>query len=108
VPAGRAELPESHRPELALICAASLLWEPASRAPVISAVGSMRQRRREIEITAASLPATARVTVPTPRRRVSEYLRPTRNSPNDGIVLAKAHDIVVHAPRRSDQGPGDL
>jgi transglutaminase-like putative cysteine protease len=75
--------------------AISLLWEPASRAPIVSALWSDPAMPREIEITARV--ATRDRTGFSPDalpQELTEYLRPTPSSPADGIVLAKSREIV--------------
>jgi transglutaminase-like putative cysteine protease len=75
--------------------AASLLWEPASRAPIVSAAWLDPAMPREIEITArvATRDRTGYCPDASPKE-LAEYLRPTPSSPTDGIVLAKSRDIV--------------
>jgi transglutaminase-like putative cysteine protease len=75
--------------------AASLLWEPASRAPIISAAWSDPAMPREIEITArvATRDRTGYCPDASPKE-LADYLRPTPSSPTDGIVLAKSREIV--------------
>jgi len=61
----------------------------------ISAVWLDATTPREIEITArVSTRDRSGYCPDASQDELAEYLRPTRNSPNDGIVLAKAHDIV--------------
>ena len=75
--------------------AASMLWEPASRAPIISAAWLEPTTPREIEITARVATRDRSGFYPDASRdELAEYLRPTPSSPNDGIVLAKAREIV--------------
>jgi transglutaminase-like putative cysteine protease len=75
--------------------AASLLWEPASRAPIVSAAWLGPGMPREIEITArvATRDRTGYCPDASPKE-LAEYLRPTPSSPTDGIVLAKSREIV--------------
>lgn len=74
---------------------ASLLWETAARAPIVSAAWSDPAAPREIEITArvATRNRTGFCPDASPDE-LAEYLRPTASSPNDGIVLAKSREIV--------------
>src|ERR1700687_1278390 len=70
--------------------AASLVWEPVSRAPITSAPWLDRTTPREIEITAHVATRDRSGYYPDASRdELAEYLRPTPTSPNDGIVLAK-------------------
>ena len=75
--------------------AASLLWEPASRAPIISAAWLDQAMSQDIEITArvATRDRTGYSPGASPNE-LAEYLRPTPSSPVDGIVLAKSREIV--------------
>jgi transglutaminase-like putative cysteine protease len=76
--------------------AASVLWDEASRAPVVSAAWNEPAAAREIEITArvATRDRSGFSLAESSPGELAEYLRPTRNSPTDGIVLAKAKEIV--------------
>ena len=75
--------------------AASLLWEGASRAPIISAAWVDATAPREIEITARVATRDRSGYYPDASHdELAEYLRPTASSPNDGIVAAKAREIV--------------
>jgi transglutaminase-like putative cysteine protease len=75
--------------------AASLLWEPVSRAPIVSAAWPDPATPREVEITArvATRDRTGYSPDASPKE-LAEYLRPTASSPTDGIVLAKSREIV--------------
>jgi transglutaminase-like putative cysteine protease len=75
--------------------AASLLWEPTSRAPIVSATWSDPATPREIEITTrvATRDRSGYCPDATPTE-LAEYLRPTPSSPTDGIVLDKSREIV--------------
>ena len=75
--------------------AASLLWEPASRAPIVSAAWLDPAMPREFEITArvATRERSGYCPDASPKE-LAEYLRPTPSSPTDGIVLAKSREIV--------------
>ena len=75
--------------------AASLLWEPASRAPIISAAWLDPAMSQDIEITTrvATRDRTGYSPGASPNE-LAEYLRPTPSSPVDGIVLAKSREIV--------------
>jgi transglutaminase-like putative cysteine protease len=74
---------------------AAVLWEEASRAPIVSASWPEPTIAREITVSA---------TVETRDRsgyspdagadELAEYLKPTASSPTTGIVLAKAKEIV--------------
>jgi transglutaminase-like putative cysteine protease len=75
--------------------ATSVVWEQASRAPIVSAAWLDPATPREIEVTA--LVATRDRSGFYPDASPDElalYLRPTASSPTDGIVLAKAREIV--------------
>src|SRR5204863_9071154 len=75
--------------------AASVLWEPSSRAPIISAAWLDPSTPREIEITARVATRDRSGHYPDASKdELAEYLRPTPNSPNDGIVLSKARESV--------------
>src|SRR6266853_5301002 len=72
-----------------------VLWERASRAPIVSATWMESTSPRDIEITARVATRDRAGFCPdisTEER--AEYLRPTASSPTDGIVLAKAREIV--------------
>src|SRR5262249_27493536 len=75
--------------------AASVLWEEASRAPIVAASWRDPATPRRLQIGARI--ATRDRTGFSPedsREELAEYLRPTASSPTDGIVLAKAREII--------------
>jgi len=75
--------------------AAHLLWEPASRAPIVTAAWTDPKIAREIVITAQVATRDRSGFYPdAPHDELAEYLKPTASSPTDGIVLAKAREIV--------------
>lgn len=75
--------------------AAHVLWEPASRAPIVSAAWVEPGIAREIEIIAQVATRDRSGFYPdASHEELAEYLKPTASSPNDGIVLAKAREIV--------------
>ena len=75
---------------------ASLLWEPLSRAPIVSAAWQDPSKPREIEITArVATRDRSGYYLDASEDELAEYLRPTPSSPTDGIVLSKAREIVV-------------
>src|SRR4051794_7131646 len=75
--------------------AASLTWEQASRAPIVSATWAEPTGLREVEITARVATRDRSGFYPdVSHEELAEYLRPTASSPADGIVLAKAREIV--------------
>jgi transglutaminase-like putative cysteine protease len=75
--------------------AASVLWEPASRAPIVAASWLEPNTAREIEVTARVATRDRSGFYPdASHEELTEYLRPTASSPTDGIVLAKAREIV--------------
>ena len=75
--------------------ATSLLWEPASRAPIVSAAWLDPAIPREMEITARVATRDRTGYCPdTLPQELAEYLRATPSSPTDGIVLAKSREIV--------------
>jgi len=75
--------------------AASVLWEPSSRAPIISADWLDPSTPREIEITARVATRDRSGYYPdASKNELAEYLRPTSSSPTEGIVLSKAREIV--------------
>jgi transglutaminase-like putative cysteine protease len=75
--------------------AASLLWEPSSRAPIVSATWPDPSIPREIEITARVATRDRSGYYPdASKEELAEYLRPTSSSPTDGIVLSKAREII--------------
>ena len=72
-----------------------VLWERASRAPIVSAAWMESTSPRDVEITAQVANRDRAGFCPdisTEER--AEYLRPTASSPTDGIVFAKAREIV--------------
>ena len=76
--------------------AASLIWEQTSRAPIISVAWTEPTAPREIEITARVATRDRSGFYPdASHEELAEYLRPTASSPTDGIVLAKAHEIIA-------------
>ena len=75
--------------------AASMTWEQASRAPIVSASWAEPAMPREIEITARVATRDRSGFSPdASQEELAEYLRPTASSPTDGIVLAKAREII--------------
>src|SRR5271155_1557186 len=75
--------------------AASVLWEPSSRAPIISADWLDPSTPREIEITARVATRDRSGYYPdASKNELAEYLHPTSSSPTEGIVLSKAREIV--------------
>ncbi len=75
--------------------AAFVLWAQASRAPIVSAAWLEPGAKREVEVTArvATRDRSGYSPDATPAE-LAEYLKPTKSSPTDGIVLAKAREIV--------------
>ena len=72
-----------------------VLWEVASRAPIVTAAWSDPKIGREIVITAQVATRDRSGYYPDASHdELAEYLKPTASSPNDGIVLAKAREIV--------------
>ncbi|HEX3864254.1 MAG TPA: transglutaminase family protein [Stellaceae bacterium] len=76
--------------------AAFVLWEKASRAPIVSAAWLEPSAPRDIEVTArvATRDRSGFCLEDAAPDELAEYLRPTASSPTDGIVLAKAREIV--------------
>ena len=75
--------------------AAFVLWEEASRAPIVSAAWLEPTAPREIEIIARVATRDRSGFYPDiSREERAEYLRPTASSPTDGVVLARASEIV--------------
>jgi transglutaminase-like putative cysteine protease len=75
--------------------ATQVLWEAASRAPIVSATWVDSNLPREIEIIAQVATHDRAGFYPdASHEELAEYLKPTTSSPNDGIVLAKAREIV--------------
>jgi len=73
-----------------------LLWEKASRAPIVSAVWLEPTTPREMEVTSRVMTrdrcgCSAEGSSPA---ELSEWLTPTASSPTDGIVLHRARQIV--------------
>lgn len=74
---------------------AHVVWEAASRAPIVSAAWVAPDMAREIEIIAQVATRDRSGFYPdASHEELAEYLKPTASSPNDGIVLAKAREIV--------------
>jgi transglutaminase-like putative cysteine protease len=72
-----------------------VLWEAASRAPIVAAAWVEPDTAREIEIIARVATRDRSGFYPdASHEELAEYLKPTASSPNDGIVLAKAREIV--------------
>jgi transglutaminase-like putative cysteine protease len=72
-----------------------VLWERTSRAPIVSAAWMESTSPRDIEITAQVATRDRAGFCPDiSAEERAEYLRPTASSPSDGIVLAKAREIV--------------
>jgi transglutaminase-like putative cysteine protease len=75
--------------------ATHVLWEAASRAPIVAAAWVEPDTAREIEIIARVATRDRSGFYPdASHEELAEYLKPTASSPNDGIVLAKAREIV--------------
>jgi len=75
--------------------AAHLRWEAASRAPIVSAAWTEPDIAREIEIVARVATRDRSGFYPdASHEELAEYLKPSASSPNDGVVLAKAQEIV--------------
>lgn len=74
---------------------AFVLWEAASRAPIVSAAWMEPKTTREISVTArVQTRDRAGYSPGAGAEELAEYLKPTKSSPTDGIVLAKAREIV--------------
>ncbi|HEY1795863.1 MAG TPA: transglutaminase family protein [Stellaceae bacterium] len=74
---------------------AFVLWETAARAPIVSAAWLTPQTAREISVTARVQTRDRSGYSPDAgAEELAEYLKPTKSSPTDGIVLAKAREIV--------------
>jgi transglutaminase-like putative cysteine protease len=72
-----------------------VLWERASRAPIVSAAWTESTSPRDVEITAQVATRDRAGFYPDiSSEERAEYLRPTASSPTDGIVFAKAREIV--------------
>src|SRR4051794_16478654 len=75
--------------------APSVLWEEASRAPIVAAAWRNQATPRRIEIAARIVTRDrAGFSPESSPEELAEYLRPTASSPTDGIVLAKAREII--------------
>jgi len=75
--------------------ATHVLWEATSRAPIVSATWTDPKIAREIVITAQVATRDRSGFYPDASHdELAECLKPTASSPNDGIVLAKAREIV--------------
>jgi transglutaminase-like putative cysteine protease len=75
--------------------AAGVVWEEASRAPIVAAAWLDPATPREIEVTArVATRDRSGFYRDASHDELAEYLRPTASSPTDGIVLAKAREIV--------------
>jgi transglutaminase-like putative cysteine protease len=75
--------------------AAFVLWETAARAPIVSAAWMEPTTAREIAVTArVQTRDRAGYSPDAGAEELAEYLKPTPSSPNDGIVLAKAREII--------------
>ena len=75
---------------------ADLLWEKASRAPIVSAVWLEPTTLREMEVTARVM-TRDRSGFPSEESspaELSEWLTPSASAPTDGIVLHRALEIV--------------
>jgi transglutaminase-like putative cysteine protease len=74
---------------------ASVLWETTSRAPIVAAAWREPATTREIEVTARVATRDRSGFYPdASSEELAEYLRPTASSPTDGIVSARAQEIV--------------
>ncbi len=75
--------------------ATHVLWEAASRAPIVAAAWIEPDTAREVEIIAQVATRDRSGFYPdASHEELAEYLKPTASSPNDGIVLEKARQIV--------------
>ena len=75
--------------------ATHVLWETTSRAPIVSAAWTEPSIAREIEVIAQVATRDRSGFCPdTSQEELAEYLKPTASSPNEGVVLAKAREIV--------------
>ena len=75
--------------------ATHVLWEATSRAPIVSAAWIEPSIAREVEIIAQVATRDRSGFYPdASHEELVEYLKPTASSPNDGVVLAKAREIV--------------
>jgi hypothetical protein len=87
---------------------AHVLWEGTSRAPIVSTAWPDLTTAREVEITARVMTRDrSGFYSDASREELAEYLRPTPSSPTDGIVLAKAREIVAArtVPTRRERSP---
>jgi transglutaminase-like putative cysteine protease len=74
---------------------AALLWDKESRAPIVAATWPEPTAAREIEVIARVATRDRSGFSPDDARDDrAEFLCPTASSPTDGIVLAKAREIV--------------
>jgi transglutaminase-like putative cysteine protease len=72
-----------------------VLWEGISRAPIVAAAWMEPSTGREMEITARVATRDRSGFYPdASQEELAEYLKPTASSPNTGVVLAKAREIV--------------
>jgi transglutaminase-like putative cysteine protease len=75
--------------------ATHVLWETTSRAPIVSAAWTEPSIAREIEVIAqVATRDRSGFYLDASQEELAEYLKPTASSPNEGIVLAKAREIV--------------
>src|ERR1700730_10426512 len=75
--------------------ATHVLWETTSRAPIVSAAWTEPSIAREIEVVARVATRDRSGFYPdASQEELAEYLKPTASSPNDGVVLARAREIV--------------
>jgi transglutaminase-like putative cysteine protease len=83
---------------------ASLVWEEASRAPIVMASWSEAATPRQIDITArVATRDRAGFSPGGSPEEIAACLRPTASSPTDGIVLAKARAIVGNRTQPLDK-----
>jgi transglutaminase-like putative cysteine protease len=75
--------------------ATHVLWEATSRAPIVAAAWMEPGIAREIEVIARVATRDRSGFYPdASQEELAEYLKPTASSPNDGVVLARAREIV--------------
>src|ERR1700730_6141216 len=75
--------------------ATHVLWETTSRAPIVSAAWTEPSIAREIEVIAqVATRDRSGFYLNASQEALAGYLKPTASSPNEGIVLAKAREIV--------------
>jgi len=75
--------------------ATHVLWETTSRAPIVSAAWKEPSMARVIEVIAQVATRDRSGFYPdASHEELAEYLKPTASSPNEGVVLAKAREIV--------------